>query len=283
MSPSTSRTAAPPLGAALTALLASLACRAADPTLHAGFVDDAQAQVAAQLPGRVEEILVREGDRVKKGQLLARLDAREAQARLEQAQAALAQARQALHQAEANLRAAEPGVAGAGADLARAQATLDEAEANHARVAALKQGDAASTRDLDAARARLMEARATLLSLTAGKRGAERRVGAQLAAAQAAQAQVGVAEAAVHLAEVQLAEGEIRRFVGVHESYLSTPLTRSDIAVGTLLSGTLVTLGSSGLVLVIGFLMTGSVVHGGLLVFAAVMVGLAMVTTKRTL
>jgi len=55
------------------------------------------------------------------------------------------------------------------------------------------------------------------------------------------------------------------RFLGVHESYLSTPLTRSDITFGVLLSGTVVTLGSSGLVLLIGFLLTGTVVHGGVL------------------
>jgi ABC-2 type transport system permease protein len=55
------------------------------------------------------------------------------------------------------------------------------------------------------------------------------------------------------------------RFLGVHESYLSTPLKRSDITLGVLLSGTIVTLGSSGLVLVIGFLITGTVVHGGVL------------------
>ena len=55
------------------------------------------------------------------------------------------------------------------------------------------------------------------------------------------------------------------RFLGVHESYLSTPLKRSDITLGVLLSGTIVTLCSSGLVLVIGFLITGTVVHGGIL------------------
>ncbi len=53
------------------------------------------------------------------------------------------------------------------------------------------------------------------------------------------------------------------RFLGVHESYLSTPLRRSDLNLGVLLSGTVVTLGSSGLVLAIGFLLTGSKVHGG--------------------
>ncbi len=61
------------------------------------------------------------------------------------------------------------------------------------------------------------------------------------------------------------------RFLGVHESYLSTPLRRLDINLGVLLSGTVVTLCSSGLVLVIGFLMTGTVVHGGVLGYLAIL------------
>jgi ABC-2 type transport system permease protein len=60
------------------------------------------------------------------------------------------------------------------------------------------------------------------------------------------------------------------RFQGVHESYLSTPLRRWEINLGVLLSGTTVTLASSSLVLVVGFLMTGSRVHGGLLGYLAV-------------
>jgi ABC-2 type transport system permease protein len=60
------------------------------------------------------------------------------------------------------------------------------------------------------------------------------------------------------------------RFQGVHESYLSTPLRRWDINLGVLLSGTAVTLASSSLVLVIGFLTTGSRVHGGVLGYLAI-------------
>ena len=68
------------------------------------------------------------------------------------------------------------------------------------------------------------------------------------------------------------------RFLGVHESYLSTPLRRSDINLGVLLSGTIVTLCSSGLVLIIGFLITGSVVHGGFLGYLA-LVGVVVLTS----
>lgn len=60
------------------------------------------------------------------------------------------------------------------------------------------------------------------------------------------------------------------RFMGVHESYLSTPLRRSDLTLGLLLSGTVVTLCSSSLVLAFGFALTGTVVHGGLFGWLAI-------------
>jgi ABC-type multidrug transport system permease subunit len=59
------------------------------------------------------------------------------------------------------------------------------------------------------------------------------------------------------------------RFLGVHESYLSTPLRKADINLGILLSGATVTFVSSSLVLVIGLLVTGARVHGGLVGWAA--------------
>lgn len=193
-----------PVAAAL-----ACACRPGAPGSHAGFVDAPQAQVASQVAGRVEAILVREGDRVKKGQLLVRLDSSEREAILRQAQASLGQAQASLREADANLRAVQPGVTGAGADIARAQATLDEAEASFKRIQELASGDAASSQDLDTSRARLMEARAALQSLTAGRSTAQGRVGAQLAAAASARARVDVAEAAVRLTEVQLAQAQV--------------------------------------------------------------------------
>jgi ABC-2 type transport system permease protein len=57
------------------------------------------------------------------------------------------------------------------------------------------------------------------------------------------------------------------RFLGVHESYLSTPLTRLDIALGVLLSGTAVTMASSTIVLAVGLLASGGRVHGGPLAY----------------
>jgi len=67
------------------------------------------------------------------------------------------------------------------------------------------------------------------------------------------------------------------RFMGVHESFLSTPLRRLDINLGILLSGTLVAFASSSVVLIVGFLITGTRVHGGAAGYAA-LVGLMILT-----
>jgi ABC-2 type transport system permease protein len=57
------------------------------------------------------------------------------------------------------------------------------------------------------------------------------------------------------------------RFLGVHESYLSTPLTRRDIVVGILVSGVFVTTLVATVVLLIGVFLTGVTLIGGALSF----------------
>lgn len=53
------------------------------------------------------------------------------------------------------------------------------------------------------------------------------------------------------------------KFLGIHESYLSTPLTRFDIVAGTIISGVLITTIMSIIVMVGGLLITGIKLAGG--------------------
>lgn len=194
----------------VTSLLAiACGCASGEGAQFAGFLDAPVAEVATQVAGRVETIAVREGDAVKKGQVLAALDAREREAQLALARANLQQVQRSLDEAEANLGAVRPTVRGAGADIARAQAALDEAEQDFARTEQLAKGNAASQQQLDESRARLLEARAALRSLAAGKAAAGGRLGSAVAAVSNARAAVGVSEAAVRIAEVQLAQATV--------------------------------------------------------------------------
>ncbi|MFH1033432.1 MAG: efflux RND transporter periplasmic adaptor subunit [Pseudomonadota bacterium] len=93
-----------------------------------------QATVAAQVPGRVLQVLARAGQAVQKGQLLARLEDQQFQARL-------AQARQGLAGAEAN---------------------LERAGAEYERVKKFAQAEAATPQNLEQARAAFLGAQAGL-------------------------------------------------------------------------------------------------------------------------
>lgn len=60
-----------------------------------GRLEAKEFDIASKLPGRIAEVLVQEGDQVEANQILALLDTRELDARLNQAEAQVAQARQA--------------------------------------------------------------------------------------------------------------------------------------------------------------------------------------------
>lgn len=66
-----------------------------------------EAQVSSKLASRIEEVLVRTGDRVSRGQILVRLDERSLQARLGQARSALAAAQAEAVRYRADARRAE--------------------------------------------------------------------------------------------------------------------------------------------------------------------------------
>ena len=66
-----------------------------------------RAAVASKATGRLVELKVREGSRVRSGELIARLDAADVQAQIESARAAVGEARARIAQAEADARNAE--------------------------------------------------------------------------------------------------------------------------------------------------------------------------------
>jgi HlyD family secretion protein len=68
-----------------------------------GRIEAERVDVATKLPGRLEEVLVKEGDTVKAGQVLARMDTAELEAQLADAKATVRQAERQLDQAVALL------------------------------------------------------------------------------------------------------------------------------------------------------------------------------------
>lgn len=186
------------------------ACGSRGPAVRSGFVDAPVADVASPVAGQVAAIDVREGDRVRRGQLLVRLDDRERAARVQLAEAELERARSALEEAQRNVGATAPTVAAAAAAIESARATERDAQVELERVETLARSGVAPQAELDAARARRDVASAAVAQSGASRLSSRGRVGAAAAAVESARAAVASAEASLVLARVQLSQSEIR-------------------------------------------------------------------------
>ena len=150
-----------------------------------------EAIVSAQTNGRVLEVLVRAGDRVRVGEVLVRLDARELQSRVDQA-------RRQTESASAAVKGAEEG-------KTAAEAALTEAESNFTRVKGLFDKEAATKAQLEAAESAFRQnqagAQQAVQSISAAR--------AELARAQEAvrEARVGLGYTTVTASE----DGEVSR------------------------------------------------------------------------
>lgn len=120
-----------------------------------GFAAEEDSNVAPEAPGIIIETLVNVGDFVQQGQVIARLNDRDAQLRLNQARAQMQQAEASVRQAQSKIGLGQnqnfdvsnvPEVAGARASYESAQAQLRLAQANANRYANLvKSGDVSQT------------------------------------------------------------------------------------------------------------------------------------------
>ena len=176
---------------ALAVVLAA-ACREkppADRVRVSGQVEATDVQVAAQVGGRLLELRVTEGDRVKAGDLVARLDTADAELALARMKANLGQAEAQLRllvagaraedvrQAEAQVAAAENDVRAADAELAAARADVERFETllNSNSGSRKQRDDAVTRRDVASARAQgardhVRAARENVTRLRAGSR-----------------------------------------------------------------------------------------------------------------
>jgi RND family efflux transporter MFP subunit len=120
------------------------------------------ASVASRVLAPVTDVRVRAGDRVRQGQVLVVLDARESAARAAAATAA-------LRSAEDALRAADAGIDTAAAEQKLAAATFTRVSGLHARRSATAQELDQAASALSAADARLAGARAAASAAAAGR------------------------------------------------------------------------------------------------------------------
>src|SRR5262249_2877713 len=121
-------------------------------------------QVGSKIAGRVAWIGVEKGARVKRDQVVVRLEDREYRAQYEQAKASYEAARAHLQEFERGSRPEE--IDRAKADVERAQADLQTADAQLKRIQGLVKEGVGAAQLLDDAKGRYDSARANLAALT---------------------------------------------------------------------------------------------------------------------
>lgn len=159
-----------------------------------GRIEATAVDVAAKMAGRVSEVLVNEGDFVKAGQVVARMDVKSLQAQMAQARAQLASARSAKVTAQAQVAQRQADAAMADAVLIQRRSDLDIAKKTQQRSHTLLAERATSAQQADDDTARFRNAEASVAV-------AQAQIAAVEAGIQAAQSQVTQAEAAIDAAQ----------------------------------------------------------------------------------
>lgn len=165
-----------------------------------GNVDIREVDLGFRVGGRLQEVLKDEGDSVKEGELLARIDCEPIEREIEQAKAVLASAEAELLLKKTGYRPEE--VEQARATLAQNVASRENAKRIYERQSELVRGGSIAKQDLETAQTAYEEAvqrvkvsEANLKLMEAGFRKEE---------IDAAQAQVGQAKASLEAAEIRL-------------------------------------------------------------------------------
>ena len=128
-----------------------------------GNVDLRQVQLSFNNSERIAAVLVQEGDRVRKGQLVARLDTRRLEPQVAQAEAQVAAQRQVVQRLRSGSRPEEIAQARANVESAKADAVNARQQYERIKSAAeMSAGRAVRQQDVDSAKAALQVAEAKL-------------------------------------------------------------------------------------------------------------------------
>jgi HlyD family secretion protein len=175
-----------------------------------GRIEATEIDVATKLPGRVQDIMVDEGDFVQAGQPLAQMQIDVLDAQRDEARARHLEAVNAVASARAQVAVRRSDTAALQAVVKQRESELDAAQRRLARSETLSREGAASIQELDDDRARTRSAQAALAA-------AQAQVSAGQAAIEAVQAQlvgagssVAAAEATVARVEADIADSQLK-------------------------------------------------------------------------
>jgi multidrug resistance efflux pump len=165
--------------------------------------------LSPQLAGELVEVPVQDYQKVRRGDLIARIDDRIYRQKLEQAKAALASAEASLANSEQSRKSAEAKILSAKAAVESAEAALEAARATRERTAGLLKKNIASEREAEQARAAFNQAQAAVHQAEAAELVAEQDLNTIVVSRKSLEANVEGAKAAVELAEIDLGNTRI--------------------------------------------------------------------------
>jgi len=169
-----------------------------------GRLEATEINIAAKLAGKIEEVLVDEGDYVKAGQTLVQMQTNTLVAELEQANAQIKVKEAELEQAKAQVEVEEAALAAAKSTLAAAVSTMNNAKSRYDRSKELLEKDVTSRQtfendealyqsacaDVDTAKANIQSVEAAIISDKAAVQKAEAAILAAKADADRIQADI---------------------------------------------------------------------------------------------
>lgn len=162
--------------------------------------------LSAKVVGNVMAVHVREGDRVRSGQVLVEIDNRDTTAQLRKAQAGTSEAENALQEVESAIRAAESAIAAAEANKALATSTYHRFQALLERRSVSQQEFDEAQAKYQAAVAEVERLRQVHQSLLAKKNQAMAKIEQAKAETTAAQVMVGYARVTAPMAGIVVAK-----------------------------------------------------------------------------
>jgi len=175
-----------------------------------GRIEATEVDVATKLAGRVDDILVSEGDFVSAGQLLATMQIQSLEAQRDEARAHHQQAVTAVATAKAQVAVRESDRVAGLAVVAQRESELDAAQRRLKRSETLSSDGAASLQELDDDRARVRNVQAAVSATKAQTVSAQAAIDAARAQVVGAQSAVVASEATIARIQADIADSQLK-------------------------------------------------------------------------
>lgn len=174
-----------------------------------GRIEAVEINIATKLPGRVEEVMVREGEFVSEGQVVARMSMDVLQAQRDEARAQLRQAESQVLAIRAQLAVRESETQAAEAVVLQRETELEAATRRLARTQALVRDGASSSQELDDDRAQMRSAQAAVAAAKAQVAAAQAGIESTKAQQVGADSVVQAAKATVNRVQADIDDSQL--------------------------------------------------------------------------